>query len=347
LRVFFFESNTQSPEQADQYTIFRQWSATDAAGNQAIRYQTIQVVDETPPVFSSQPEDLSVECECELPPVPTLFAMDNCDPSVDVEYTFVLDADLANTTTHLWNAVDRSGNTGSVAQFVTVVDTTAPKLTVVSGDGQGSPYADSPTSSAQCDSIPSKAHVFAQDNCDTNIKTDFDEIKSAEICPHTYNLVRTWSGTDHVGLTVTGSHTVEVSDTIPPSIALPTSPPCIYPADNRFVVYDIDAILDVSDNCGATSWSYVNCTSARFPNSVYAEDCYYDAQNQDIYVQAALPAEPQSSLPSYVFNFVLTDECNNEMAASYPVWVYTPEQYGDNPACRAGSVLNHPGVTAP
>ena len=61
----------------DRYTILRRWRATDLCGNTADHIQTITVVDTTAPVFTIIPEDLTLECDQEVPTT-NAEADDNC-----------------------------------------------------------------------------------------------------------------------------------------------------------------------------------------------------------------------------------------------------------------------------
>ncbi|PHN96179.1 hypothetical protein CSC81_15675, partial [Tenacibaculum discolor] len=53
--------------------IVRQWESTDNCGNTVSHTQTITVTDTTAPVLSSEPGDVSVDCEA-IPAVPTITA---------------------------------------------------------------------------------------------------------------------------------------------------------------------------------------------------------------------------------------------------------------------------------
>ncbi|WP_417786508.1 PKD domain-containing protein, partial [Tenacibaculum sp.] len=68
--------------------IVRKWESTDNCGNTVSHTQTITVTDTTAPVLSSEPSDVSVDCEA-IPAVPTITATDNCDSVVDVVFTEV------------------------------------------------------------------------------------------------------------------------------------------------------------------------------------------------------------------------------------------------------------------
>ncbi|MBK7342575.1 MAG: hypothetical protein IPJ06_05370 [Saprospiraceae bacterium] len=47
----------------DSYTLVRRWTATDNCGNTATDEQIISIGDALPPVFSSTPANVTVECD--------------------------------------------------------------------------------------------------------------------------------------------------------------------------------------------------------------------------------------------------------------------------------------------
>ncbi|WP_408035487.1 PKD domain-containing protein, partial [Tenacibaculum aestuarii] len=59
----------------------RTWKLVDSCGNTTEKIQTITVVDNIVPVLSSEPANISVDCES-IPAVPTITASDNCDTVV-------------------------------------------------------------------------------------------------------------------------------------------------------------------------------------------------------------------------------------------------------------------------
>ena len=78
------------------------WTATDDCGNSTSVSQTITVVDNTAPVFTNAPVDITAECDG-LPDPSTVTATDNCDD--DVEITFE-EVDNGNgTITRTWTCL--------------------------------------------------------------------------------------------------------------------------------------------------------------------------------------------------------------------------------------------------
>ena len=70
-----------------EYTISRNWSVTDCAGNNTAHTQIITVEDTTNPVLiGTLPTNATAQCDAVPAPV-VLTASDNCDTNVSVIYT--------------------------------------------------------------------------------------------------------------------------------------------------------------------------------------------------------------------------------------------------------------------
>ncbi len=108
----------------DRYSLKREWTACDVAGNSNMATQTIVVQDNTAPVISGAPTvDVTINCSDPVPAAPEVTATDNCDvtltkPSFS-ELIFegtcsTVVGGQAVVTNHIrcqWLASDRCGNT--------------------------------------------------------------------------------------------------------------------------------------------------------------------------------------------------------------------------------------------
>ncbi|MEK6748678.1 MAG: HYR domain-containing protein [Pseudomonadota bacterium] len=106
------------------------WTATDNNGNSASAQQRVVVTDNAPPVLTI-PANLSVEANAILSTV-NLGAASAID-AVDGVVAVTNDAPLLfplGTTTINWSASDKQGNRVTEQQIITVVDSTAPVLTL-------------------------------------------------------------------------------------------------------------------------------------------------------------------------------------------------------------------------
>ncbi|SJZ53391.1 choice-of-anchor A domain-containing protein [Sediminibacterium ginsengisoli] len=107
------------------YTITRKWKATDAAGNSSAEAtQVITVTDNTAPVLTGVPANVTVNCGS-VPAAPVVTATDACDPAPVVTLNTVTNG---NTITRTWTAKDAAGNTVTATQVITVTGT-APVIT--------------------------------------------------------------------------------------------------------------------------------------------------------------------------------------------------------------------------
>ena len=207
---------------AENYTLTREWTATDACGNTVTETQTIIVQDRTAPVLSGVPADESVECDG-IPPLPipgVVTATDNCDatPTITVDSTITAGS-CAGTyiLTREWTAEDDCGNSVTETQTLTIVDTTAPILAGIPAD-----------ETVECDAIPTApvigTDITATDNCDSNPTITLNETTTAGSCAESYTLTREWTATDACGNSVTETQTIIVQDLSLIHISEPTRP---------------------------------------------------------------------------------------------------------------------------
>ena len=118
------------------------YSATDAAGNEGTATRTVTVVDTTAPVVTVT-GDTSVTVELGSTYTD---AGATADGGETVTTSGSVDVNTVGTYTISYSATDAAGNEGTATRTVTVVDTTAPVVTVT-GDTSvtvelGSTYTD-------------------------------------------------------------------------------------------------------------------------------------------------------------------------------------------------------------
>ncbi|RKX18501.1 MAG: hypothetical protein DRP51_09065, partial [Candidatus Zixiibacteriota bacterium] len=109
-------------------TITRTWTATDSKDQSSSCDQLITIVDNTAPVFTTCPGDVTVECDTDIDPSITgqAFASDECDDTPEVTYT---DSQVDDVITRTWTATDACDNSATCIQTITIDDTTPPSLT--------------------------------------------------------------------------------------------------------------------------------------------------------------------------------------------------------------------------
>lgn len=115
------------------------WTAEDAAGNRTVATQRVSVTsatatDTTPPTLTlSKPTTIGpIEASAARTTIDigTASALDAADGAVTARNDAPANGFPVGATTVTWFATDRAGNTATVLQTVTVVDTTAPTITV-------------------------------------------------------------------------------------------------------------------------------------------------------------------------------------------------------------------------
>ena len=106
------------------------WTATDTSGNSAIATQTVTIVDTTAPSITA-PDSIIAEAISADSNIVTLGNPVSSD-LVDVPLISNNAPDVfpLGETTITWTATDTSGNSAIATQTVTIVDTTAPELTM-------------------------------------------------------------------------------------------------------------------------------------------------------------------------------------------------------------------------
>ncbi len=187
----------------------RSWTLSDACDNTETLNQSITIVDEEKPVFSSTPVDISVECD-DIPAANSLTAMDNCDGLITPIFSEVrtngscIDSYMIVRT---WFASDGCGNMETIIQNITVTDTQSPTITV----GPNLLFA-------SCENVPTPGTAVATDNCDMSLTISFSERQIDSTCLDLYRLERTWSTFDNCGNQATFVQNVIVSDDVPPSL---------------------------------------------------------------------------------------------------------------------------------
>ena len=160
----------------------RTWTATDASGNSSSCAQIISIVDTTAPSVTA-PANATVECGGDTSPAATGSASgsDTCGSvTISSSDSFSASCGSAGTITRTWTATDECGNTASAVQTISVVDTTAPSISVpanasVECSGDTSPAATgSATGSDTCGSVTvssSEASVASECKTETITRT--------------------------------------------------------------------------------------------------------------------------------------------------------------------------------
>ncbi|TBR07513.1 MAG: HYR domain-containing protein, partial [Candidatus Nitrosotenuis sp.] len=106
------------------------WTATDSSGNNSTAIQKVTVVDTTSPTLTA-PGDITSEATSAADNTVSLTTPATQDSVSQVKVTSDAPEKFPlGETTVTWTATDESGNSSTATQKVTIVDTTAPKLTI-------------------------------------------------------------------------------------------------------------------------------------------------------------------------------------------------------------------------
>ncbi|WP_449488589.1 HYR-like domain-containing protein, partial [Zhouia amylolytica] len=236
--------------------VTRTWTFTDSCDNTTSVSQTITVADTTAPVAPAAPEDVTVECTDEIPPMIDLTATDNCDSNITVTGVDTTDnTDPCNIiVTRTWTFTDSCDNTASVSQTITVADTTAPTFTA----------PDDIT--IECNQDASDLTLTGDvtdeaDNCATGLEATFTDATNPGACANEYTIIRTWTLTDDCDNTTMLEQTINVVDTTDPSIDTTNlenlSIECDGSGNNDAITNWLanNAGATATDNCGQVTWT--------------------------------------------------------------------------------------------
>lgn len=186
------------------YTIT--YTAKDNSGNPGSATRLVNVADTIPPVITLNGQSpMQIQCGAGYTE-PGATAIDNYDGPVPVDITGeVLTA--VGTYTVTYTAVDSSNNKAVVTRTVSVVDTSAPVITL---------NGDNPMT-VECGKGYNEPGASAKDSCDgTNIPVTISGTVPSVVGSYTI----TYTATDGAGNTATAARTVNVVDTGAPIITL-------------------------------------------------------------------------------------------------------------------------------
>lgn len=220
------------------YTLRREYTASDNCGNFLRQTQTITVIDNKTPQLVNIPTNVTVDCALIPTAAPT--ATDNCTAQVTIKLNETKSTISASNCPYVlrreWTATDNCNNTATGVQLITVQDTKAPKFTTTLPDNV----------TVSCSQVPTLPKPTAMDNCDADLQFSLSETKSNSTCPDTYKLTRTWTVADKCGNTATLIQVINVQDIIAPYIT--NMPPNITMSCNNLVPA-ISTTVAIADNC--------------------------------------------------------------------------------------------------
>jgi hypothetical protein len=173
------------------------WTATDSSGNNSTAAQKVTIVDTTSPTLTA-PENITSEATSAADNTVSLTAPMTTDSVSQVKVTSDAPEKFPlGETTVTWTATDESGNSATATQKVTIVDTTAPKLTIPDNIVIDAVSLTTP--------VPVGTPVVT-DLTDTAPKITSDAPDSFQLG----KTIVTWTAVDKFGNTISQTQTVEV-----------------------------------------------------------------------------------------------------------------------------------------
>jgi hypothetical protein len=299
------------------YVITRTWTATDNCNNSTVYTQYIYVLDETSPELYGVPADITIECNTPIPAPAQTWATDNCDDNVSITTTdIIIPQDCYYEIKRDYVATDDCGNTTTIVQIITVVDTTDP-IVVAPADV-----------TVNCENIPAPAELEGTDNCDTDVLVTYTE-STGEGCP--YTIVRTWTATDNCGNQSSDTQIVTVIDEVAPIFN--AFPAYIEIECDQVAAYTVTAYDNCDNDVEIIVYSELPVSGACYGNLLRqylaidncGNETLSDVQIIDIVdntapVLAGVPAditiECGNDLPA-VANVTATDNCTEDLVVQY------------------------------
>ncbi|EPR70594.1 Biofilm-associated protein [Winogradskyella psychrotolerans RS-3] len=120
-----------------QGTTIVTWTYDDGNGNTSTQTQNVIITDNTAPILTAAPSDITVVCVTNAPAMISLAWTDNCDAGGNITGvdSISVGGTCGGTITRTWNITDSSGNAAITrTQIITINDNVAPSLAVAPAD---------------------------------------------------------------------------------------------------------------------------------------------------------------------------------------------------------------------
>ena len=187
---------------AGESTITRTFRAEDECGNFAIGVQTIEIYDNTAPMFTLVPADMTLECDQAIP-ASEATATDACSLVTYTQSDFETGDSCYKLIVRTFTATDACGNSSEATQEFIIEDTTAPVIT-------GEAALD-----MACDMIDENILVEYTDNCNEVSITYTDQEVSGGCAGE---IIRTYTATDLCGNASTFVQILDLFDDVAPEV---------------------------------------------------------------------------------------------------------------------------------
>lgn len=233
-------SGTVDTNNPGTYTIT--YTATDGT-NTATATRTVNVVDTAAPVITlNGANPMSVECGASFTD-PGATATDSCEGTVPVTASGTVNTSVPGSYTITYTATDGT-NTSTATRTVNVVDTTAPVITINGANPM----------TVECHASFTDPGATATDSCAGSVPVTSTNNVNVNV-PGSYTV--TYTATDGTN-TATATRTVNVVDTIAPTVTLNGSNPMIVECHSSFTDPGATATDSCAGNLPVSSASNVN-----------------------------------------------------------------------------------------
>jgi len=272
-------SDTSGPGDCPgEVIITRTWTARDHCRNSRTCEQIVRVRDLTPPVFTTCPGPITLDCGNSGPDQGGwAIAIDECLGSpvtitfVDTGHysTFGCPGGIFGGFQRIWTAVDACGNPATCEQAISLSDTTAPAI--------GCP-ADVVVNACGGDSNPPAAgFASALDDCDEFPIVSWSDSPGPGGCPGEVIITRTWTARDHCQNSRTCQQIVRVRDLTPPVITCPG--PAITECD-RISPADTGGPATAVDPCPSGPVSITYTDTGHYVSATHCADGFWGGFNR-------------------------------------------------------------------
>jgi Fe-S cluster assembly iron-binding protein IscA len=240
--VDYNESTVDTDLCPSSYTLIREYTLTDDCGNSTVVTWTINVQDETAPVLSGVPANITLNCGDEVDEV-NVTAQDNCDGPVLVNLSATTEFnDCGYDFIRTWTAVDACGNVASASQTVTLMDQVPPVFTFVPENVE--------ISCSSGTGLDDLELATATDDCLGVVVTYDDSANSAD-CGD--GITRTFTATDACGNTVTATQVITFVDNEAPVFTFVPEDITVFCGED----YELGNAV-ATDNCSSVTISVID-----------------------------------------------------------------------------------------
>ncbi len=187
--MVMFVENIISGDCPNRYTLVRTWTATDICGNDRVINQNLVFSDDEGPTLMNVPVNVTIVCGEQVPAVPTVTAVDNCDGNIVPVLTLqdgMQPCVDGIVQTRIWTATDLCGNITIDSQQVFLFDTEGPTLLNIP-----------PDQTLSCEANTPSGMPTANDDCNGVVPVESVDKVAFSDCFQTFTITKIWTAIDN------------------------------------------------------------------------------------------------------------------------------------------------------